>query len=124
MAFEQQSYDISLVAGADLTAQQFRGIILNAGGAGIVAGAAAQPIGVLQNNPPNGGEAQVRKDGITKMVVGAGVAVAINNRIGLDGAGAARPAVAGDPIVGRALTAGGAAAIVSVLLNTDRLLTV
>lgn len=118
MAFEEKGLDYSYQAGADLTNQQFRAMAMNANGQAVVAGAAAQSIGVLQNNPPNGGAATVRQNGATKMVVG-GVAIAINARIGVDAAGAARAAAAGDAVIGRARTAGAAAALITVQLGSD-----
>ena len=76
MAYEIANYSvkITLVAGADLSAKQYTFVKLNSSGQAIaVAAATDRPIGVLQNAPTSGQEAEVLVVGGTKIVAGAAV---------------------------------------------------
>jgi hypothetical protein len=74
MAYEFSNYAVktTLVAGADLSSSQYKFVkIDNATGyAVIVSGATDRPIGVLQNNPISGAEAEVLIVGGTKVYAG------------------------------------------------------
>jgi hypothetical protein len=83
MAYEINPYalKITLVAGADLSAAQYKFVKLNSSGQAVLCSAVTdRPIGVLQNNPTSGLEAEVTVSGGTKVV--AGGTVAIGNAVG------------------------------------------
>jgi hypothetical protein len=74
MAYEFSNYSVKLtfVAGADLSAYQYRFVKLDTSNIGNVIAIAAntdKPIGVLQNAPISGQEAEVLTVGGTKLVV-------------------------------------------------------
>ena len=74
MAYEINNYSVraTFVAGADLSAAQYKFVKLNSSGQVILAAAATDvPIGVLQNNPASGAEASVTIVGGTKIVASA-----------------------------------------------------
>lgn len=71
MAYEFSNYSVkvTLVAGADLSAKQYYFVKLDSSGNAILAAAATdRPIGVLQNAPTAGQEAEVLIVGGTKLV--------------------------------------------------------
>jgi hypothetical protein len=63
MAIYGQGFDITVVAGADLSAQQYKPVNLS----GTLAGSADNVFGVLQNKPRDAEHATVRKQGTTKI---------------------------------------------------------
>ena len=96
MAYEISNYSVkvTLVAGADLSAKQYTFVKLNSSGEAIAAAAATDiPIGVLQNAPTSGQEAEVLVVGGTKVVAGA--AISEGAQIGTSSAGKAVALVAG-----------------------------
>jgi hypothetical protein len=77
MAYQISAYavKVTLVAGADLSDQQFRFVTIGADGTCDVADATTdKPVGVLQNSPREGEEAEVMVVGGTKLVSGAALA--------------------------------------------------
>lgn len=109
MAYEISNYcvKITLVAGADLSAKQYTFVKLNASGQAVAAAAATDiPIGVLQNAPTSGVEAEVLVSGGTKIVAGA--AIGEGALIGTSATGKAVALVAGTDttkyVVGTLLT--------------------
>jgi hypothetical protein len=121
MAFEISNYSvkISRVAGADLSAKQYHFVEMDS--AGLVTacnGAGDLPIGVLQNAPIAGQEAEVLVVGGTKVVAGEAVTTA-----SIIGTSATGTAVAKDTTtnyrVGRVIDATGAAdgVTVSAIIN-------
>ena len=77
MAYEISNYSVkvTLVAGADLSAKQYTFVKLDSSGQAVAAAAATDiPIGVLQNAPTSGQEAEVLVVGGTKIVAGAAIA--------------------------------------------------
>lgn len=109
MAYEISNYcvKITLVAGADLSTKQFTFVKLNASGEAVAAAAATDiPIGVLQNAPTSGVEAEVLVSGGTKIVAGA--AIGEGAQIGTSATGKAVALVAGTDttkfVVGTLLT--------------------
>jgi hypothetical protein len=83
MAYEIANYSvkITLVAAADLSSGQYKFVKLdNTGKAVLCSGATDKPIGVLQNAPISGQEAEVLVAGGTKVV--AGGTVSIGNVVG------------------------------------------
>lgn len=96
MAYEINNYSlkITLEAGADLSAAQYKFVEIGAGGVVTVCnGATDRPIGVLQNAPLSGQEAEVVVAGGTKVVSSGDIA--IGAAIGTDAAGKAAALVAG-----------------------------
>jgi len=123
MAYEISNYSVkvTLVAAADLSAKQYTFVKLNSSGEAAAASAATDiPIGVLQNAPTAGAEAEVLVVGGTKIVAGA--AIAEGAQIGTSSAGKAVALVAGTDttkyVAGTLLTESGADAnIVTAVIN-------
>lgn len=149
MAWEQNPYavKISLVAGGDLSASQFRFVKLSSAINGtpscVAVGASTDyAIGILQNAPKivatgvnasgttlyNYGEAEVTISGICKVASGAtsGAAISVGSRISVDSAGRAiavtaigTTAVKGSYIYGTALSASSATSdIITMVVST------
>ena len=96
MAYEISNYSVkvTLVAGADLSTKQYTFVKLDSSGQAVAAAAATDiPVGVLQNAPTSGQEAEVLIVGGTKLVAGA--AIAEGAQIGTTSAGKAAALVAG-----------------------------
>jgi len=96
MAYEISNYSVkvTLVAGADLSAKQYTFVKINSSGEAIAAAAATDiPVGVLQNAPTSGQEAEVLVVGGTKIVAGA--AISEGAQVGTSSAGKAVALVAG-----------------------------
>lgn len=77
MAYEIGAYavKITLVAAADLSAAQYKFVKLDSNGkAAAIAAATDLPIGILQNAPKSGQEAEVLVAGGSKIVLGGNVA--------------------------------------------------
>lgn len=91
MAYERPLLSITLPAGADLSAAQFKFVKLNSSGQAVVCAAVTDiPVGVLQNKPDTTGKAaEVMVAGITK--VQGDVDLVRGNQIGtsVDGQAAA-----------------------------------
>jgi hypothetical protein len=88
MAYEISNYSVkvTLVAAADLSAKQYTFVKLD--GSGLAAAAAAAtdvPIGVLQNAPLAGQEAEVLVVGGTKIVAGAAIGEGVQIGTGATG---------------------------------------
>jgi hypothetical protein len=123
MAYEISNYSVkvTLVAGADLSAKQYTFVKVNSSGEAIAAAAATDiPIGVLQNAPTSGQEAEVLIVGGTKIVAGA--AISDGAQIGTTSAGKAAALVAGTDttkyVVGTLLTESAADGnIVTAVIN-------
>lgn len=114
MAWELPVLDLSLEAGADLSAKQFYLVKLDSSGRVVLAGAAERAIGVLQNKPLAGEAAQVRVLGVSKVI--SGYSFGVGTVLASDSAGKAVASSSAKPI-GISLEAAGAAnQIVSVLV--------
>lgn len=118
MAYEENLKTLTLVAAADLSAQQYRFVNLDGTGKAALAGAGAEAVGVLQNKPVANAEATVADiggGGTSKVVAGA--AIAAGARVASDASGRAVTAGVGNAILGRARVAAAAAGeIIPVLL--------
>ena len=121
MAFEISNYAVKItrVAGADLSAKQYHFVEMDSSGLVTACnGAGDLPIGVLQNAPLAGQEAEVLVVGGTKVVAGEAVTTA-----SIIGTSATGTAVAKDTTtnyrVGRVIDATGAAdgVTVSAIIN-------
>ena len=109
MAYEISNYSVkvTLVAGADLSTKQYTFVKLDSSGQAVAAsGATDIPVGVLQNAPTSGQEAEVLIVGGTKIVAGA--AIGEGALVGTSSAGKAVALVAGTDttkyVVGTLLT--------------------
>jgi hypothetical protein len=116
MAYEISNYSVkvTLVAAADLSAKQYHFVKLdNNGLAAAVAAITDIPVGVLQNAPLAGQEAEVLVAGGTKLV--AGEEITLPAFLSTTSAGRADKIAVTDTtqyVVGQALTAGGANGVV------------
>lgn len=123
MAYEISNYSVkvTLVAGADLSAAQYKFVKLNSSGQAVVCSSATDiPIGVLQNDPASGAEAEVLVIGGTKIIAGA--AIAEGAQVGTSTAGKAVALTAGTDttkyVAGALLTESGAdGEIVTAVIN-------
>jgi len=123
MAYEISNYSVkvTLVAAADLSALQYTFVKLNSSGQVAAAAAATDiPIGVLQNAPTSGQEAEVLVVGGTKLVAGA--AISEGALVGTSSTGKAVALVAGTDttkyVVGTLLTESGASGdVVTAVIN-------
>ena len=117
MPTELEALDITLIAGADLSAKQFHIVYLNAARTVTFATAATQAIiGVLQNKPDAAGKAAVvRVLGISKVKTGGIIAFGAHVTATADGTGISTT-TEGDVSVGRALDAAASGDVISVLL--------
>jgi len=123
MAYEISNYSVkvTLVAGADLSSKQYTFVKLDSSGQAVAAsGATDIPIGVLQNAPTSGQEAEVLIVGGTKIVAGA--AIGEGALVGTSAAGKAVALVAGTDttkyVVGTLLTESAADGnIVTAVIN-------
>jgi hypothetical protein len=121
MAYEISNYSVkvTLVAGADLSAKQYNFVKLNSSGQAVVVAAATDlPIGILQNAPTSGQEAEVLVAGGSKLVLGGTVAAA--GVVSTSSAGAGVAIVHGTDTtkfaLGQALTGGASGEIVTVVV--------
>lgn len=122
MAYEVPGYKLTMVAGEDLTACQHKFVKISANDTVVMATELADiPCGVLQNNPPSGGAAEIMVTGISKLKVGAGGALAAGNLVGGDAEGCG---VVVDPdgatdyyYVGQIVLGASAGEICSALIN-------
>lgn len=124
MAFETPILDFTLVTAADFSASQFFFCDVDGSGAGNVAGKAIIPaaagnpaLGVVQNKPSSGQAAQIRVEGVTKVVAGA--AFASGALVMTDINGRAVAVTAGLYAIGKALSAATALGdLVTIKLGT------
>ena len=121
MAYEISNYSVkvTLVAGADLSSKQYTFVKLDSSGQAVAAAAATDiPIGVLQNAPTSGQEAEVLIVGGTKLVAGA--TIAIGNTLGTTSAGAASVLTVTDTtkfVLGSAISGGASADVITAVIN-------
>ena len=118
-SYEIPGFKFSLETGADLSAGQYRFVKLDANGLAVLCAAITdKPIGVLQNDPGLGEEAEIMVTGITKM--SADSAIAIGDELGTSADGQADTIVSGSDttvrLVGQALQAAGAAGVIFAAL--------
>lgn len=121
MAYEFSNYSVkvTLVAGADLSAAQYKFVKLNSSGEAVAVAAATDlPIGILQNAPTSGQEAEVLVSGGSKLVLGGTVAAA--GVVGTSSSGAGVAIVHGTDTtkfaLGQAITGGASGEIVTVVV--------
>ncbi len=118
-SYEIPGFKFSLEAGADLSAGQYRFVKLDGNGLAVLCAAVTdKPVGVLQNDPGLGEEAEVMATGVTKL--SADSAVAIGDELGTSADGQGDTIVSGVDTtvfkVGQALQAAGAAGVIFAAL--------
>lgn len=123
MAYEISNYSVkvTLVAGADLSAEQYKFVKLNSSGQAVVCAAITdRPIGILQNAPTSGQEAEVLVVGGSKLK--AGGSITEGAMLGITSAGLGKAIVAGTDTtqytLGTALTEGASGEIITVVIAT------
>jgi hypothetical protein len=121
MAYEISNYSVkvTLVAGADLSAKQYTFVKLNSSGQAIACAAATDlPIGILQNAPTSGQEAEVLVSGGSKLVLGGTVAAAgiVSNSSTGTGVAIVHGTDTTKYALGQALTGGASGEIVTVVV--------
>lgn len=70
MAYQQSQTNITLKAGADLSAKQYFFVKIDTDGDVILAGNGENAIGVLQNAPAEGEAANIAVAGVSKVIIG------------------------------------------------------
>jgi len=119
MATSILNFAFTVPVAAAGASNQYKLMTFDASGDAALASAGGDVEGVMQNTPAAIGDAaELWRGGITK--AHAGAAVSIGDNIASDATGRAVTAVAGDSIVGVALTAAGAAGVIFSMLQVDR----
>jgi hypothetical protein len=117
VAYEIDLLTISLPTETDLSAKRFCAVTVDSNGYAVMPQDGGVAIGVLQNDPKAGQTAAVRVYGVTYMVAAA--AINTGQLVTTDGNGQAKPAAAGNHVIGIALDSVTAAGeVVSVLLKS------
>ena len=116
MAYKgSQPFKITLNAGADLSSSQYHFVKLDASGNAVECAATTdKPVGVLQNKPTSGNQAEIVVIGVTK--ASADAAVVAGAQLGAAADGQVVTYVAGTDttkgLVGQAITSAGAAGVI------------
>lgn len=118
MALTEAGKCITLLAAADLSANQNAFVTVNSSGRAALAANGADAVGILTNDPDAAGRAAtIQIDGVAKVKVGTGGLTA-GDEVAADTNGVAIVAATGDAILGRALETAAAGAIARILLKT------
>lgn len=116
MATNAVGMDISLVAGADLSAKQFYVVKANSSGQAALANATdTTQIGIVQDKPLSGNAGKIRVSGVSKAA--AGGTVAAGAAVTSDANGKIVAAASGKQIIGFALTGGVSGDVITVLVS-------
>lgn len=116
MSTNQQGIDISISAGADLSAKQFHVVKVNSSAAAVAAGASdTTQVGILQNKPTSGQVGSVRVAGVSKAA--AGGSITAGAAVTSDANGKVVAATTGKQIIGFALAGAASGDIVAVLVS-------
>ncbi len=123
MSTQQKLNTISLEAGADLSADQFKFVTLSSGQAILNTSAGGSCIGVLQGDPDAQGKAAEIATGTGQIVkVECGGTVSQDDKVQSDATGRAATAASGDHVQGDALDAGAVGELIRVLLKSEHIL--
>lgn len=115
MAYEIPGFTFTLPAAADHSANQYLFCSANSSGQAALTGAGLTAIGVIQNKPTIGRATDIMVDGVSKVRVGA--AVAIGAKVMANASGQAITATSTNQGLGVALSAAtNANEVISVLL--------
>lgn len=130
MSYNANYVNISVPAGADLSAKQNHFVKINSSGAAVVAGAGEAAIGVLQNDPTSGQTAAVQVSGIAKIKAGASITAGAVIAVNADGEAvtatkgtvnttdtSSTDAVVGSNVMGIAIEGGAENDVIAVLLT-------
>ena len=117
MATNQSAVCVSHVAGADLSADQYKIVELGASGVTVCNTAGEQGYGVLQNNPTSGSAAEVAIGGIAKVKLGA--TLAAGAKFTTSNAGLAVAPTAGQFVLGQIVEGGASGEIGSAKLDAN-----
>lgn len=122
MSAMEQVQSITLEAGADLSAGQFKFVLVASDGqVDLVASAGGDADGVLLNDPDAAGKAAtVAYAGRVKVV--AGGTVAAGAKVQSDASGDAITAASGDHVLGKCLVGGADGELIEVLLGSNHIL--
>lgn len=117
VAFEQPGFRFTLEAAADLSAGQYRALVVDGSGDAARAGQGVSIAGIQQNKPSVVGQAtEIVQTGISKGESGA--AVLQGAKLMTDASGKFVTATATDFVIGYALTASGAdGEVIAILLS-------
>ena len=116
MAHEESAVMITLRAGGDLSANQFKFVKVNASGLAVACGAGEAAVGVLQDDPRAAGRpALVAIGGVVKTKAEGTIAAGAD--VASDADGGAVAATTGQIVLGTAITGGVSGDIISVLFN-------
>jgi hypothetical protein len=118
MSAQEQVQSVTLEAGADLSADQFKFVLVAADGQIDLVGAAGGDVdGVLLNDPSAVGQAATMQyAGRAKVVIGVGDIVA-GDLVQSDALGLAILGTTGDHILGKCLVGGAAGELCEMLFN-------
>lgn len=131
MATQGNLETFSFIAGADLSAAQFKAVKVTSSGV-VLAGDGEAADGVLQNNPKSGQSATVAYSGLSKFIAGGNVSIgdfiasdangkaktAVKGRTNTSDAGSSTDALVGSFVLGKAFSASAAdGTVITVLLH-------
>ena len=115
MAFEIPGFVLGVLeAGDDLTAAQYRFVDGTAGDNIGLAAAASRPLGVLNNAPAEGGVCEIVTSGVAKVKCDGTIAEFAQVQVGASGGAVT---LASGYAIGKALEAGVANQVISVMLG-------
>lgn len=108
--FGQQTRE-SFIAGEDMSSAQFYGVIASSTDRTVTLGDNGEAaVGIIQNNPGNGGAATVCTFGRTQAAIGTG-GVTAGDDVALENGGTVVTAANGDVVIGRAVETAAASTI-------------
>ena len=114
MAYEIPGFSYTLPAGATALTQ-FTAVKVDANGLAVVADAAGDIVGVVQNKPQPGVAATIMCNGISIMLTAG--AITAGDQVAVDATGAATAATTGQVAVGTALDSAASGEFATVLLR-------
>lgn len=116
MSFNIAKLDFTIEASADLSAEQFRAVVIAAGGAAVAGADVADIAGILQNNPDAAGQAcVVQNKGVARAQVAG--AISRGDPLYTDASGDLTDSgTAGNEVATAMEDASGAGSIIAVLL--------
>ncbi len=123
MSAQENVRSITLEAGADLSADQFKFVLVAADGQiDLVGAAGGDADGVLLNNPDAAGKAATMQyEGRAKVIIGVGD-LAAGDKVQSDALGLAILAATADHVLGKCLVGGVAGELAEVLLSNQGVL--
>lgn len=120
MSFNEALTEITLAAGADLSAKQYFIVKVDSSGDAVLAGDGEAAIGILQNKPTSGDAATVAVSGVSKCEAGASITAGA--LVSSDASGNVVTAATGDIVLGKALASADDGDIIPVLIQTGHVI--